>query len=258
MRWNEPLKNPNSSTKFLGLKVTRFFEDPGFWGTDPEYRTQEEMIEQHRLAVGDLSPEKHKEKMQKAVQAIPKKGGVAIDQLLQGRMLVSNHSTSKAVWEVAAIRTKQKLIYSSSKKWGKDPMTTDWIVTLRGERLDTIERQQPIRRLDPFNARANEKWARNRDRYPSPPRRIYDRERSYSPIPRGRRGREPIIIREAPRAMSPPRRGATMEAVPDDGFRPGNMVIGRIPSKEEAEKKIEEIWASMTNTVEEDVAETVE
>jgi hypothetical protein len=252
LRWNEPIRNPNSSIKFLGVKFTRYYEDAGFWGTDPEFRTQEEMKEQHRIALGDLSPAKHQERIKKVVQAIPKKGGVAIDHLLENRIDVSNHEASKAVWEIVAIRPKEKHTYSCSKKWGKDPKTTDWVVTIRGEKIDTIEREQPVRRADPW---AREPWMRgSRDRYRSPPRRMYERERSFSPRVRVRRGQDPIVIHPDYRAMSP-RRGATMEAIPDEGFRPGTVVIGRIPSREEAEKRIEEIWASMTSSVEDTVAE---
>lgn len=181
------------------------------------------------------------------MQAIPKKGGVAIDHLLENRIEVSNHEASKAVWEIVSIRPKEKHMYSSSKKWGKDPKTTDWVIILRGEKTDTtdITREQPIRRGDPW---AKNSWMRgSREGYRNPPR-MYERERSFSP--RVRRGREPVIVHHDHRAMSPPRRGGTMEAIPDDGFRPGTVVIGRIPSKAEAEKKIEEIWARMTSSVE--------
>lgn len=185
--------------------------------------------------------------IQKAVRAIPKKGGVAIDQLLESRLNISNHEGSKAVWEIVAIRSKEKHAYSCTKKWGKDPKTTDWLVTLRGERLDTVGRQQPARWGDPW---VKDSWMReSRERYRSPPRRIYEPERSFSPHVRVRRGREPVVIHPEHRAMSPPRRGATMETIPDEGFRPGTVVIGRIPSREEAEKRIEEIWAGMTSSV---------
>lgn len=251
LRWNEPIKNPNSSIKFLGLKLTRFYEDHGFWGTDPEFRTQGELKEQHLFAAGDLSPAKHKEMMKKAIQAIPKKGGVAIDQLLEDRIDASNHEDAKTIWEVVAVRPKEKHLYSSSKKWGKNPKTTDWLVTIRGLKIDSPERSQPLRRTDP--------WVRDfggsSRRYRSPPRRYYERERSFSPDVRVRRRREPIIIHPEYRDMSPPRRRGTMEAIPDDGFRPGTLVIGKIPSKEEAEKKIDEIWAAMTTKVMDTVAE---
>lgn len=236
----------NSSIKFFGLKFKRYYEDTGFWGTDAEFRTQGELKEQHQLAAGDMPPAKHKEMMQKAIRAIPKKGGVAIDQLLEDRTIAGNYENAKTVWEVVAVRPKEKHAYSSSKKWGKDPKTTDWLVTIRGEKIDTVERRQPFRRADP--------WIRDfarrgsRIRYRSPPRRIYERERSFSPMTE----RQVPIIHPQPRALSPPRRGATMEAIPDEGFRPGTLVVGKILSKEEAEKKMDEIWAKMTSKVNEE------
>lgn len=253
LRYYEPMKNPNCCLKLFGiLNVTQSYQDPGFWSTNPEFRTQAEMKEQHQFAARDLSSARHKEVMQKAVRAIPKKGGLAIDQLLEDRTVSSNHEAARTIWEVVSIRPKQKFSYSSSKKWGKDPKTTDWRVTLRGEKVDAIQRSQPFRRADP--------WARESSRrYRSPERRMYERERSFSPEVRVRRQQEPIIIHPEnrimfhPRSLSPPRRGATMEAIPDEGFRPGTMVIGKIPSQEEAEKKIEEIWALMTGQVTEDV-----
>ncbi|KUJ21071.1 uncharacterized protein LY89DRAFT_424934 [Mollisia scopiformis] len=247
LRWNEPIKNPNSSIKFLGIKLTRFYEDAGYWGTDAEFRTQAELKEQHQYAAGDLSPAKHKEMMKKIIQAIPKKGGVAVDQLLEDRMDASNHEDAKTIWEVVAVRPKEKHAYSCSKKWGKDPKTTDWLVTLRGEKVNnTGVRRQPYRRADP--------WVRDFDmrgpprRYRSPPRRYYERERSYSPDVHVRRGRDPMIIHPTHRVMSiSPRRA--MDAIPDESFRSGGFVIGKIPSQEEAEKKMDEIWAAMTNKV---------
>lgn len=245
LRWNEPVKNRNSSVKVLGISFKRYYEDEGFWGTDAEFRTQGELKEQHQFAAADLSPSKHKEMMQKAIKAIPKKGGVAIEQLLEDRTDASNHEAARTVWEVVAIRPRQKHIYSSTKKWGKDPKTTDWLVTIRGEKVDSVERRQPFRRDDP--------WVRDfgrRDRgrrYRSPPRRIYERERSFSP------NRRVPIFHPPPRTLSPPRRGGTVEAIPDEGFRPGTLVVGKILSKEEAEKKMDEIWERMTSKVTEDV-----
>jgi len=200
--------------------------------------------EQHQFAAGDVAPAKHKEMMQKAIRAIPKKGGVAIDQLLEDRTVASNHEDAKTVWEVVAIRPKEKHAYSSPKKWGKDPKTTDWLVTIRGEKIDTVERRQPFRRADPWIRDFSKRGSGMR--YRSPPRRRYEREYSFSPVVE----RRVPIIHPQPRALSPPRRG---EATPDEGFRSGTLVVGKILSKEEAEKKMDEIWARMTTKVNEDV-----
>lgn len=44
-----------------------------------------------------------------------------------------------------------------------------------------------------------------------------------------------------------------MEAIPDEGFRPGTLVVGKIPSQEEAEKKMDEIWERMTSKGTDDI-----
>jgi len=75
----------------------------------------------------------------------------------------------------------------------------------------------------------------------SSPRRYPIRNRSRSPIRRGPPP-PPAPFRHYPPPPPPP---AVKEAVPDEGFRPGALVIGKILSPEAAEKKIEEIWTKM-------------
>ncbi|KAK0124444.1 hypothetical protein ONS95_009400 [Cadophora gregata] len=247
-RWNEPIKNVNRSWGFLGIKFKSYFEDTGFWATDSEYRTQGEMKEQHQFAAGDLSPDKHKEAMQKAIQAIPNKIGFEVDNLIETRTDASSHEGAKRQWTVVAVRPQQKYPYGSAKKWGKDPKYTNWLVTIKGETVDKVERSRALtRRDDPW--RKQRGWS---PRSRSPRRRypiIHDRPRSsYSPV----RIPMPRPSYRGPPGPPPPPVFAR-EAIPDEGFRQGNIVIGKILSKEEAVKKMDEVWEEMTT-----VKETVE
>jgi hypothetical protein len=226
----------NKSWGVFGIRFKSYFEEEGFWGTDPEYRTEEEMKEQEKFASADLSPAKHREAMQKIIRSIPKEGGFCIDTLIEERTEASSNEDAKRQWSVVAVRPKQKFPYAGSKKtWGKNPEYTDWLVTIKGETVDTKERSRSFRRDNPW---------RQRFRSPvsirSSPRQYPIRNRSRSPIRRGPPP-PPAPFRHYP----PPPPPAVKEAVPDEGFRPGALVIGKILSPEAAEKKIEEIWTKM-------------
>ena len=217
LKWFPPIRNLRRSWSFLGLRIKGYFEDRGFWDTDPELRTQAEMKEQHDLASANLSPSKHREAMQKAIQSIPKYGGFHIDQLLEERAEASSID-AKRVWSVVAVRPKQKLPYSSKKKWGKDPRYTNWLITIKGETVDNLE-QDRRRSTRPVTI------------YPPP--RVYRR----SPIRPRNRGR--YMFPPPPPRSSP---GLTL----DEEYEWGKVVVGKIMSVEEAEKRMDGIWAEMT------------
>jgi hypothetical protein len=224
----------NRSWGIFGIRFKSYFEEEGFWGTDPEYRSQDELKEQEKFACADLSPAKHKETMQKIIRSIPKGGGFSIDTLIEDRTEASSHEDAKRQWSVIAVRPEQKYPYAGSKKkWGKNPEYTDWFVTIKGETVDTKERSRSFRRDDPW---------RQRSRIRESPRRYPIRNRSPSPSPIRRPGPPPP---PAPVRYNLPPPPAVREGVPDEGFRPGTLVIGKILSAEAAEKKMEEIWAKM-------------
>ncbi|KAL2074718.1 hypothetical protein VTL71DRAFT_8497 [Oculimacula yallundae] len=255
MIWSEPYKNVNKSWGFMGLKFKSYFEDPSFWETFSEFRTQGEMKEQHEFAAANLSPAKHKEAMQKLIQAIPHKFGYEIDRLLESRTEASSGANAKRQWTVVSIRPQQKYPYGSAKKWGKDPVYTNFLVTIKGETIDTVERSRPLtRREDP--------WRRKRSYSPrsrSPPFYPIINHRPHSP------GRMPMarpVYRGPPGPPLPPM--SRRELIPDEGFRQGTLVVGKILSKEEAVKRMDEIWEDMISveksagskaTVVDDVAE---
>jgi hypothetical protein len=126
---------------------------------------QSEMKEQYLFASAGMSPAKHKDAMKKAIQKIPKDGGHHIDTLIHERTDICSDEGIKRQWSVVAVRPQQKYPYSSSKKCSKDPETTNWLITIRGETADTVERHRPGRREDPW-------WVRTSNSYP---------ERSSSP-----------------------------------------------------------------------------
>lgn len=254
LRWVPPQKRVDRSRSILGIKFKTYFEDEGFWGTDAELRTQKELKDKHEQAIAGLSPEQHKSAMQKAIQAIPKNGGNHVDNLVEERNDSSSNENVKRDWVIVAVTPKARFPYSSAKKWGKDVMTTDWVITIRGSTISREERTRSNRWEDP--------WQR---RYRSP---VQDRHH-FNSRSRGtrRRGVEPIYYEEAPYVRRPrsrsreteiididvirPRLHVPREVSIDQGFIPATVMIGQIPSKEEAEKKMEDIWAKMSGKVEE-------
>ncbi|KAG4426171.1 hypothetical protein IFR04_000637 [Cadophora malorum] len=253
-RWNEPVRNVNRSWGFLGIKFKSYYEDPGFWESDSEYRTQGEMEEQHHFAAGDLSPAKHKEAMQKAIQAVPKKFGFEIDNLIESRNVASSNEGAKRQWTVVAIRPQQKYPYGSAKKWGKDPAYTNWLVTIKGETVDKVERSRALTRRD-------DPWRRQRSYSPRSrsPRRhypiIHNRPRSPRSPVRIPMPRPPY---RGPPGPPPPPASFRREAIPDEGFRQGTVYVGEILSKEEAVKKMDKVWEGMTAVNESTEPKTVD
>ncbi|KAH9222694.1 hypothetical protein DL95DRAFT_518262 [Leptodontidium sp. 2 PMI_412] len=235
-RWVEPVKNVTRSWGFLGITFKSYYQDTGFWEMDSEFKTQGEMKEQHQYAAADLSPAKHKEAMQKAIQAVPKKLGYEVDSLLEARTESTSNDVAKRLWTVVSVRPQQKYSYGSAKKWGKDPAYTNWLITIKGETIDTVERSRPFHRRD-------DPWRRQRSYSPrsrSPPRHypiIHNRPRSPVRMP---------MPRPPYRPGPPPPAFLRREAIPDEGFRQGTLVVGKILSKDEAVKRMAEIWKDMT------------
>lgn len=242
----------NRSWGFLGLKFKTYYEDSGYWESIAEYRTQGEMKEQHQFAAADLSPVKHKEVLQKAIQAVPQKFGIEIDLLIEDRTEASSSEDAKREWSVVSVRPQQRYPYGSAKNWGKDPQYTNWLVTIRGETIDNVERSRSNRRDDPWRKRDISRYRsrsphrrRNHNRYPiiSP---------GPMPMPRPPYRREFHRVPPGP----PPPPMLRREAIPDDGFRQGTLVVGKILSKEEAVKKMDEVWERMTTKVEKEPVAT--
>lgn len=212
------------------------------------------MEEQHHFAAGDLSPAKHKEAMQKAIQAVPKKFGFEIDNLIESRNVASSNEGAKRQWTVVAIRPQQKYPYGSAKKWGKDPAYTNWLVTIKGETVDKVERSRALTRRD-------DPWRRQRSYSPRSrsPRRhypiIHNRPRSPRSPVRIPMPRPPY---RGPPGPPPPPASFRREAIPDEGFRQGTVYVGEILSKEEAVKKMDKVWEGMTAVNESTEPKTVD
>jgi hypothetical protein len=260
LRWVAPHKRVDRSRSILGISFKTYYEDEGFWGTDPELRTQKELKGKHEDAIAGLTPDQHKSAMQKAIQAIPKNGGNHIDNLLEERADASSSEEVRREWTIVAVTPKARFPYSSAKKWGKDVLTTDWVITIRGSTISTEERSRSYRREDPWQTRYHSP-RRDRHHYNSRSRStrnggfdpiyIEERERPYVRRPRSRSLERDIIDVRRPGFHVP------REVSIDQGFMPATVMIGKIPSKEEAEKKIEEIWEEMNGKAEES-AEQVE
>jgi len=239
LRWNEPLRDARKSWSLFGIKIKESFDEEGFWGSDPNFVSQAEMKERHEYAAADKSESQHMEAMQKAIRAIPKYGGSHIDTLLEDRVNASTNAKVKRKWTVVAVQAKQKFPYSSKKKWGKNHHYTDWLVTIKGETVDREKRTRSYRWEDPWFEPIVISRSRSRSRGPPRPN-TFIRERSYSPIRVSQSYPPP-----APRDRVIP----TKDRIHNVDFGLGTVHINEIPTKQEAEKKMDEIWAEMTGKV---------
>lgn len=191
------------------------------------------MKEQHHFAAGDMSAAKHMAAMQKIIQKLPKEGGRQIDALIKGRTDFSSSESVKRQWTVVAVRPQQKYPYSSGKKFGKDPNVTNWLITIRGETLDTIQRARPYLMGDAWIKEVN-----------------YD-YRPFSPIGRRRSYREDRYVE--PMVHIPHRNHSHLRVEPlplrgdavNEKIQSGTLVVGTLMSQADAEQKIEKIWEFM-------------
>lgn len=236
LRWYEPLRDARKSWSLFGISVKESFDEKGFWGIDPNFVAQAEMKERHQYAAADKSESQHMEAMQKAIRAIPKHGGSQVDALLEERVNATTSAKAKRKWTVVAVQAKQKFPYSSKKNWGKNHHYTDWLVTIKGETVDREKRTKTYRCEDPWAKPIIISRSRSRSRGPNP----FIRERSYSPI----RIRN-LCPPPAPRGLL----NTFREPIHNVDFGPGTVHINEIPTQEEAEKKMDEIWAEMTGKV---------
>jgi hypothetical protein len=196
------------------------------------------MKEQHMFAAAGMSAAKHKDAMKKAIQRIPKDGGRHIDALIQERTDACSDEIIKRQWSVVAVRSQEKYPYSSSKKRGNSPLTTNWLITIKGETVDTVERYRPYRRENPWRARVL-----YRERSFSPRSRPYRENHITEVIPHCRH--RPIVVREEWRPIDPPLTRQPRGDAVDEKIQTGTIVVGKLMSQNEAEKKLEKIWVEM-------------
>jgi hypothetical protein len=88
------------------------------------------MKEQHVFAAGGMSAEKHKAAMQKATQKIPAAGGRQIDELIQDRPYSAPGDCQMSVVGCGSSTPAEVTLQLCQKKWGSDPKTMDWLVTV--------------------------------------------------------------------------------------------------------------------------------
>jgi hypothetical protein len=84
-RWNVPKRGPQKSFGLFGIKVKQYWEDPGFWSTSLELRSQAELKEKYELAKSGISGPTYKASVEKAIRSLPEELRELIDVLIEDR-----------------------------------------------------------------------------------------------------------------------------------------------------------------------------
>jgi hypothetical protein len=97
LQYHRENRKPDYSHSFLGLKIKGFYEEPGFGSINAELKSQIEMKDQHLVAAADMSATKHKDAIKKAIQIIPKDGGLHINNLIKERTVSCSDESHTSV-----------------------------------------------------------------------------------------------------------------------------------------------------------------
>lgn len=243
MKWNEPRRDARKSWSILGIKLKEYFDDPGFWGMDPELRSQEELRVAYEALTTNVSLSKHRTSVEKTIRALPEEARESIEGLVEDRQQASSNEKFRRQWSVIAVRPKIKHHYGG-EGFFKSAKSHDWLIMLKGETVDRTERKRPNRWDDPWRKPYQPRPRRRR--YPRVSPRVIEedyyerdfrRRQAHSPI----RCEFPIPIIEDHR-----HRQITYDAQ-SDGFRPGTIIVNQVSNMEEAEKKMDEILEDLPN-----------
>jgi len=247
LRWNPGRKNARKSWGLMGMKIKEYYEDPGFWGIDPEYRSQAELQDAYDDMTANASEIKHRATVNKAMRNLPADARESIEGLIELREKACSNGKFQRQWSVVAVRPKTKYHYGGEGLF-KSSKNKDWYIMLKGETVDRKERKLPNRWDDPWR-KPYQPLVRSRRRHIDDdyyggdwPR---DRVRRLSPI---RRPRSPVYypppvhMPAFPMAVMEDNRHRELSRDAEiDGYRPGTIVVGNVPTAGEAEKKMEKI-----------------
>lgn len=107
--------------------MKRYDEDPGFWGIDPEFRSQAELQNDLTDLTSNLSPAKYKASVDKAMRALPLNARDVVEGLVEDRFRSTSRFNVKRQWTVVAVRSKTKYNFGDEPKWFKSPKDRDWV-----------------------------------------------------------------------------------------------------------------------------------
>jgi hypothetical protein len=242
LRWEEPRRDIRQSVKLLGIKVKSYDEDPGYWGIDPELRSQSELLTIFHTLKSSVSPSKYRASVNKAMRALPEEARACVEGLIEDREKNTSNYQFKRQWSVVAVRPKIKNHFGGDS-WFKSVKSRDWLIMIKGETLDCTERRCPARWDDPW--RKPYKPVRRIRRSPDHPVAIedeyYDMDYHRRPLPAPIRPPSPMTLLEDNRHRLLSRDAEV------DGFRPGTIVIGDVFGHNDAEKKMDEILTDLPN-----------
>jgi hypothetical protein len=235
LRWSGSKKYITQSVKFLGLKVKRYDEDPGFWGIDPELCSQSELQDTLRHLMSNTSPANYRASVNKAMRALPEQARETVEGLVELRTQSTSNYQFKRQWGVVAVRPKIKNHFGGDS-WFKSVKSQDWLIMIKGETLDHTERRRPDRWDDPWR----------KPYRPVHRRRHYPTEDEYYDIDYRRRSIPAPVRRPSPMSLLEDNRHRLLSWDAEvDGYRPGTIVVGDAFSHDDAEKKMDEILTDL-------------
>jgi hypothetical protein len=150
LRWVLPQCNVDSSIGLFGIKIKKYWEEPGFWKITPELGSQAELKGKYELATSGVSMSTYKASVENATRSLPEDARMLIDYLIEDRENASSNARFKREWHVAALQAKPKPSCGFNRSWVKSSKHTDWLVMIKGETIDHISRKRPDRWGDPW------------------------------------------------------------------------------------------------------------
>jgi hypothetical protein len=107
--------------------VKRYDEDPGFWGIDPEFRSQSELQDDLDTLTSNLMPAKYKASVDKAMRGLPGDAREVVEGLIEDRVRNTTYSDIKRQWTLVAVRPKIKYNFGNEPGWFKSSKNRDWV-----------------------------------------------------------------------------------------------------------------------------------
>jgi hypothetical protein len=243
LRWTNPIKDVRASISLLGIGFKKYHEDPGYWGIDPEMRSQVELQEALQVLTSNSSQANYRDSVYKAISSLPESAREVVEGLLEDRAKNTSNENHTRRWTVVALRPQVKNHFEKDRFF-KSKKSQDWLIMIKGETLDRKRRQVTNRWYDPWRKPYHPRSRRRPVRPYFDDDYIVD-ERDYS--------RRPVYPHPPPmRYPSPPlvderRYRDTSRDSEGYGFSPGRILVGQVPDHEEAERKMDEILTDLPN-----------